>query len=165
MADVQFKDNSIQVKGALEDAVLQWLEESASEIQSAAERNSDFAPRSLKQQWNRVVDKSKHEATIGHPKELAIWMEFGTGEYALEGNGRKGYWVYVKGNSTVREKHPGEVLTLAEAEQRMAYLREKGLDAHVTNGHKPMRMLHNAFEKNKAKIIRRAEQILKGKME
>ena len=165
MTDVQFTDNSVQVKGALEDAVLQWLEESADEIQSAAERNSDFAPRSLKQQWNHVVSKANHEATIGHPKELAIWMEFGTGEYALNNDGRKGYWVYVKGNSNMREKNPGETLTLAEAKRRMAYLREQGLDAHITKGHKPMRMLHNAFEKNKAKIIRRAEQILKGKME
>lgn len=161
---VQFKDNSIQVKGALEDAVLQFLEESASEIQSAAQRNSDFAPRSLKGGWNHVVDKSKHEATVGHPKELAIWMEFGTGEYALNKDGRKGYWVYVKGNNNMREKNPGEVLTLEEAKRRMAYLRDKGLDAHITNGHKPMRMLHQAYEKNKAKIIRRAEQILKGKM-
>lgn len=165
MSNVQFKNNSIQVKGALEDAVLQWLEESASDIQSAAQRNTDFAPRSLKGGWNHVVDKSKHEATVGHPKELAIWMEFGTGEYALGGKGRKGYWVYVPGNSNMREKNPGEVLTLAEAKRRMAYLRDKGIDAHITKGHKPMRMLHGAFEKNKAKIIRRAEQILKGKME
>lgn len=164
MAKVRFEDFSVQVKGAMNDAILQFLEEAASEIQSQAQRNSDFAPRSLKGGWNHVVDESKQEATVGHPKELAIWMEMGTGEYALEGNGRKGYWVYVKGNSSVKESNPGQALTLAEAKRRMAYLQDQGLDAHVTNGQKPRRMLHNAFESKKAAIIRRAEQILKGKM-
>jgi hypothetical protein len=43
-------------------------------------------------------------------------------------------------------------------------LREKGLDAHYTKGQQPRRMLHNAFETKKAAIIRRAEQVLKGRM-
>lgn len=159
---VEFQDFSIKVKDALEDRVIQWLEEASAEVESAAKRNSDFAPRSLKGEWQHVVDESRKEATIGHPKELAIWMEMGTGEYALKGNGRKGYWVYVKGNDSVRSKNPGQVLTLQEAKQQMAFLRSKGLDAHITNGHRPMRMLHNAFTKNKAKLIRRAEQIFKG---
>jgi hypothetical protein len=88
----------------------------------------------------------------------------GTGEYALKGNGRKGYWVYVEGNTTVREKNPGKNLTLEDAKQTVAYLRAKGLDAYYTKGQKPRRMLHNAFESKKAAIIRRAEQVLKGRM-
>jgi hypothetical protein len=91
-------------------------------------------------------------------------MELGTGEYALEGKGRKGYWVYVKGNSSVKESNPGKARTLAEAKKAVAILREKGLEAYYTNGQKPRRMLHNAFETKKAAIIRRAEQILKGRM-
>ena len=159
---VEFHDFSLEVKEAIDDKVLQWLEEASSEVESAAKRNSDFAPRSLKGQWQHVVDESRKEATIGHPKELAIWMEMGTGEYALEGNGRKGYWVYVKGNSSVHEQNRGEALTLEEAKRRMAYLRSEGLDAHVTNGHRPMRMLHKAFTQNKPRIIRRFEQLMKG---
>jgi hypothetical protein len=159
---VEFKDFSIKVKDTLEDKAIQWLEEASVEIESAAKRNTDFAPRSLKGDWKHVVDESKKEATVGHPKELAIWMEMGTGEYALKGNGRKGYWVYVKGNDSVRSKNPGKVLTLEEAKRQMAFLRSKGLDAHITNGHRPMRMLYTAFTQNKAKLIRRAEQLLKG---
>ena len=159
---VEFQDFSLKVKDALEEMSVQWLEEASAELESAAKRNSDFAPRSLKGDWKRVVDESKKEATVGHPKELAIWMEMGTGEYALEGNGRKGYWVYVKGNDGVRARNPGKVLTLGEAKRQMAFLREQGLDAHITNGHRPMRMLYTAFTQNKAKLIRRAEQLMKG---
>lgn len=159
---VEFQDFSIKVKDALENMSIQWLEEASSELESAAKRNSDFAPRSLKGEWQHVVDESKKEATIGHPKELAIWLEMGTGEYALKGNGRKGYWVYVEGSSNVRAKNPGKVLTLGEAKRQMAFLREQGLDAHVTSGHRPVRMLHNAYTHNKAKLIRRAEDLMKG---
>ena len=159
---LEFQDFSIKVKDALEEMAVQWLEEASAELESAAKRNSDFAPRALKGDWRHVVDESKKEATIGHPKELAIWLEMGTGEYALKGNGRKGYWVYVEGNSSVRARNPGKVLTLGEAKRQMAFLRSKGLDAHITNGHEPMRMLHTAFTQNKAKLIRRAEQLMKG---
>lgn len=161
-AQVEFEDFSIKVMDALDEKAIQFLEEAASEIESQAKRNSDFAPRSLKGEWKHVVDESRLEATVGHPKQLAIWMEFGTGEFALEGKGRKGYWVYVKGNSSVKEQNPGKARTLQEAKQAVAILREKGLDAYYTKGQKPRRMLHNAFTNNKAKIIRRAEQIFKG---
>jgi hypothetical protein len=162
-AKVEFQDFSIKCKDALEDAVIQFLEEASGELESQAIRNSDFS-KDVKNNWKHVVDESKKEATIGNSLELAIWTEFGTGEYALEGKGRKGYWVYVKGNTSVKESNPGKARTLQEAKQAVAILREKGLDAHYTKGQKPRRMLHNAFETKKAAIIRRAEQVLKGRM-
>ena len=165
MAQVEFQDFSVKVKDALDDSMNQFLEAAANEIQSQAQRNSDFAPRSLKGGWTHVVDESKKTATIGHPAQLAIWMEMGTGEYALEGKGRKGYWVYVKGNTTVKEANPGKARTLEEAKQAVAVLREQGLEAYYTKGQKPRRMLHNAFQEKKSAIIRRAEQVLKGRMD
>ena len=162
-AKVEFQDFSIKCKDALEDAAIQFLEEASSELESQAARNSAFS-KNLHGTWKHVVNESKMEATVGNPMELAIWMELGTGEYALEGKGRKGYWVYVKGNSSVKESNPGKARTLEEAKMAVAILREKGLEAYYTKGQKPRRMLHNAFETKKAAIIRRAEQILKGRM-
>lgn len=159
---VEFKDFTLKVQNTIEEKAVQWLYEASAELESAAKRNSDFAPRSLKGEWNHVVDESKKEAMVGHPKELAIWLEMGTGEHALEGNGRKGWWVYVKGNNSVRAKHPEKQLTKEEALQQVAFLRSKGLEAYMTKGQKPKRMLFKAFSKNKAKLIRRAEEIFKG---
>lgn len=136
MADVKFEDYSIKVKDALNDAVIQFLEEAASEIQSQTQRKTPVDTGQLKGSWDHVVDESKQEATIGSPLENAIWTEFGTGEYALEGNGRKGGWFYKD---------------------------SKG-EGHFTHGKHPVRMLHNAFEENKEKIKRRAEQIFKERM-
>ncbi len=159
-AKVEFQDFSIQVKDVMEGAIYKALEEAAVELQSQAQRNSAFS-KNLHGSWKHVVNESKMEATVGNPMELAIWMELGTGEYALEGKGRKGYWVYVKGNSGVKEANPGKARTLEEAKMAVAILREKGLEAYYTKGQKPRRMLHNAFAAKKATLIRIIEQNLK----
>lgn len=133
---VEFQDFSVQVKAAIDDAALAFLEEAASEVESAARRNSRVDTGQLKGSWAHVVDVSSQIATIGSPLENAIWEEYGTGEYAAEGNGRKGGWFYVDA---------------------------KG-EGHFTRGKKPNRTLQRAFEACRAKIIRRAEQIFRGRM-
>lgn len=133
---VQFQDFSMQVKEAMEDAVAQYLEEASSEIKSAAARNSRVATGQLKGSWDYKVDLGASESQIGSPLENAIWEEFGTGEYAAAGNGRKGGWFYVD---------------------------DKG-EGHYTRGKRPNRTLERSFEACKAKIIRRAQQIFKERM-
>lgn len=130
---VEFQDFSIKVKAAMEDACMQFLEEGSSEIQSSAQRNSRVASGQLKGSWDHKVDASAKEAKVGSPLENAIWEEFGTGEYAAGGDGRKGGWRYKD---------------------------SKG-DWHFTRGKSPNRTLGKAFDSNKGKIIARAKQIFK----
>ena len=166
---VEFEDNRIAVKAALEDAAVAFLYEAAGEVVSQVQRNlssekgrwhSDQAER-----WQYIVDEGKLEATIGNPMERSLWTEFGTGEFADGGKGRKGYWVYVKGDgSSDSPPKGGKSYTLEEAKQIMAMMRADGLDAHITNGQKPKRPLKKAFTKTKPKIIKRAEEVLKGRM-
>lgn len=133
MADVEFEDFSIKVMEAFDDTALRFLEEAASEIESQAQRNSRKDTGQLKGSWAHIVDDGKMEATIGSPLENAIWEEFGTGEYAAKGDGRKGGW---------------------------SYQDDKG-DWYHTKGKKPNRTLQRAFENTKGKIINRAKQIFK----
>lgn len=131
MAGVEFEDFSIQVKNAIEEKALKFLEEAASEVESQARRNSRVDTGQLKGSWTHVVDESAQKATIGSPLENAIWEEFGTGEYALHGDGRKGGWYYVDdvGNG------------------------------HFTHGKTPNRTLQRAFDQKKTVIQKRANQI------
>ncbi len=131
---VQFQDFSIQVKDALDDKALQFLEEAASEIESAARRNSRVASGQLKGSWNHQVNDAAKEAKVGSPLENAIWEEFGTGEYAAAGDGRKGGWSY----------------------------QDDAGDWHHTRGKRPNRTLQRAFDSTKAAIIRRAQEIFRG---
>lgn len=130
---VKFEDFSIQVKDTLDDKALAFLEEAAAEIESAARRNSRVDNGQLKGSWAHLTDDSAYEATIGSPLENAIWEEFGTGEHALHGDGRKGGWSY----------------------------KDDAGDWHHTKGKTPNRTLHKAFERAKAAIIRRAQEIFK----
>lgn len=157
---VEFHDNSIQVKDALEEAVNQWLEEAVSELEAQTKRNSrtaKYGSYDVKGSWDHKVDEAKKEARVGSPLEAAFWEELGTGEYALNKDGRKGWWVYVEGSSAKKSTQP--IRTEKEAKRTAAYLRSKGLDAHATNGTEANRPLHRAYTANKEKIIRRAQQI------
>lgn len=162
---VEFHDNTIQVQEALENAVNQWLEEAVSELEAQTKRNTrtaKYGNYDVKGSWDHVVDEGKKEARVGSPLEAAFWEELGTGEYALNHDGRKGWWVYVEGSSSHPSRQP--VRTQQEAEQTAAYLRSKGLDAHATNGTEANRPLFKAYTANKAKIIRRFEQIMKERL-
>lgn len=160
---VEFEDYSIQVKGAIKDAAKKWLEEAAGEIESQAKRNmpSGHWYAQQKAAFDHRVDTSALEAHIGNPMEEALWTEFGTGEFAVNGDGRKGYWVYVKGSGKGGSTG-GKSYTLEEAKRVMAMMQSDGIDAHITKGQRPHRPLQSAFTSLKSALIRRAENIMKG---
>lgn len=134
MANVIFEDYTIQVKEAMDSRINAALEECAGEIESQTKRNSRVDTGKTKNSFRHSVDDSAHKAVIGSDYENAIWEEFGTGEHALQGNGRSGGW---------------------------AYQDAKG-DWHFTHGKKPSRAFWNAFASLKSKIINHIQEVLKG---
>ena len=133
-SEIVFEDYTIEVKEAIDSRVNAVLEECAGELESQVKRNTRVDTGKTKNSFRHHVDDDSHTATIGSDHENAIWEEFGTGEYALEGNGRKGGWFYVDA---------------------------KG-DGHFTHGKRPSRAFWNAFTSMKDKIINRIQEYLKG---
>lgn len=131
---VKFHDYSIQVKAAISQAGVAALEEAAGEIESQTKRNTRVDTGKTKNSFQHKVVDSEMTAYIGSNYENAIWEEFGTGEYALEGNGRKGGWFYVD---------------------------EKG-EGHFTHGKKPSRAFWNAYTSLRSSIIRMMQNRMKG---
>ena len=159
---VEFKDNSVKVMAELDKAAIAFLHEAGLTMQRQAANNTRVASGDTAGAWDYVVDEGALEAVIGNPMQNSIWEEFGTGEHALKRNGRKGYWVYVKGSGSSTSRSQKQY-TLEEAKDVCAYLRSKGLDAHYTNGKKPSRAFHNAYIAKKDAIIRQAERVLKAR--
>ncbi len=165
---VQFEDFSMKVMASLDDACIAFLYEASGEIEAQTKRNMPsgqwFAQQ--KSAWTHKVDESNGVATVGNSYESSLWTEFGTGEYALHGDGRKGYWVYVRdGSSGASHSYKGgKSYTLDEAKQIVAMMRDDGLDAHYTKGQSAKRPLHKAFTSKKPAIKRMAEQVIGGKM-
>lgn len=162
MADVEFTDNSVKVKAALNDAIIAYLYEAGGALKSQTKKNTsnrDYGKQDVKNSWKYNVNESAMETTVGSNLEASYWEEFGTGEHALYHNGRKGWWVYVEGNDS-----PGTNQEMYTKEQAMAIaasMRKSGLDAHATNGHTPNRPLFTAFTMKKNSLIRRFSSIIK----
>ena len=131
---VKFEDYTIKVINAMNDKINVTLEECAGELESAAKRNTRVDTSKTKNAWKHYVDEEKHEATIGNTEENSIWEEFGTGEYALEGNGRKGGWFYED---------------------------EEG-NGHFTHGKTPSRAFWHAYTSLKTAILNRIKDAMKG---
>lgn len=132
--EMQFIDNSVKVKKVLNDKGIAWLHEACGELEAQTKRNSKVVTGKTKGSFQYSVDESSLEGAVGSNYENAIWEEFGTGEYALNGDGRKGGWFYKDAQG-------------------------KG---HFTHGKHPKRLLFKAFTALKSKLIQRAQEIFGG---
>ena len=131
---VEFQNNALRVKAELNEKTIAWLYEASGELEAQVKRNTKVGTGQLKNSWTYKVDEKNGEAEVGSPLENAIWEEFGTGLYALHGDGRKTPWTYKD---------------------------DKG-KWHKTTGKAPHRALQHAFDSLKNKLKARLEHILKG---
>lgn len=140
MSDIKFdfKDNQVKVLRAAKDNIDALLLEVSAELVSQTAQNTAVKTGQLKGSWAAEVtnDGDTYTATIGSPLERAIWYEFGTGDHALNGDGRKGGWLY--------EDEDGETV--------------------FTRGMRPRRPLHNAYTTLKSKLIKHMQSEFKRRM-
>lgn len=131
---LHFEDNSAEVKAKLNGICTDWLHEAAGELQGQAQRNTRVDSGRTKSSFEYSVDSGVKKAAVGSNYENVIWEEFGTGQYALEGNGRKTPWVY-------KDRHG---------------------NWHRTSGKRGTRALFNAFNAKKKQLQQALEAKLKG---
>ena len=123
--NTKFTDNSIKVINAIDNAVLNALEEAIGAVESQVKQNTKVRTGKTKSSWQHKVHEKDHIAYVGSNYENAIWEEFGTGIYALNNDGRKDVpWTY----------------------------RDEEGKWHRTSGKKPRRALYNAFTSLKSRI-------------
>ena len=132
-SEIKYEDYSDKVLSKMDNIIIVWLYEAAGELQAQVKRNTRVDTGQLKGSWDYKVNTIKHEATVGSPLQNAIWNEFGTGQYALHGDGRKTPWFYEDA---------------------------KGV-GHWTVGKRPQRSFFNAYESCKNVIPRGLQQKIK----
>ena len=152
--EIIFEDFTGEITKEIENIILIWLEESASELESQTKTRTGTGAyyREIADSWKHTIDKSKYEAIIGSHLENALWVEYGTGEYALNGDGRKDWWVFIEGSSGISDNESKHYKTKEEAKRTVAYLRSKGIPAGYTRGQLPKRPMHYAFSQNEKPI-------------
>ena len=153
---IKIVDNSDKVKVELHNIMLKRITEAVLVTQGNIKMLvSSKGSGQLRDSIDYKVEEqgSKIIGGLGSPLEHAIYNEFGTGEFAENGKGRKGYWVYVKGsNGKIKAKDPNKRYTLAQAKFVVKLMREKGLDAYYTKGMKPKKFMRNGFKNSKAVV-------------
>lgn len=127
---VKFEDFSINVKEILKDKAVAFLEEACGEIKSQTARNSRVDTGQTKSSFQHLIDEGDLTGYVGSNYENAIWEEFGTGIYAVNGNGRQTPWLYEDKNGKTR----------------------------FTRGKAPSRAFFRAYNEQKNKIKKIAEQ-------
>ena len=130
---VVFKDFTKIVLDKIQETGEQFLEEVGGEVEAQAKRNTKVDTGKTKNSWEHIVNTDKMEVQIGSRYKNALWEEFGTGIYALNGDGRKTKWVY----------------------------RTEDGKYHTTVGKKPRRALFRAYQSKKNTIIREARRRFK----
>lgn len=156
-AEVKFENNVVKVKNAMRNKSLAVLEECAGELESQTKRNSRRDNGDVINNWKHTVSENGGEfvGVVGNPLENALWEEFGTGEHAINKDGRKDAW-YVPVEGYTGKKRPtynGKVVIVYGKNKQMFY---------KTNGKKPSRALHKAWASLKNKIINRIQNSFKG---
>lgn len=147
--EVKFEDYSVQVDSAMESAISRFLTEASAELASQAARNTRVSTGDTKGAWDYEVNEAEKAATIGNPLQNAIWEEFGTGEYAVNGDGRKGGW-YIH-----------ESKLDAKAKSKMKKVIGKGGEVfYYTKGKLPTHALQRAFDSKKEAIKKHGAEVL-----
>lgn len=151
---IELTNNLPQIKGEVKKAALKWLEETAGELESQTVRASTSDTGQTKGSWTHQVDTSATEAVVGSSNINAIYEEYGTGEYAAEGNGRTTPW-YVPVEAVAGSKKPsfhGKVIIVHG---------KGGKKFYKTNGKQPKMMLHNSWKGVIPKAKKHLPELLK----
>lgn len=91
---MKFIDHSDEGKEALKDATIQWLFQACILVEGQAVALATVQTARLRNSIDHHVDEAELTGYVGTNVEYAVYVEFGTGEFAENGNGRKGGWVY-----------------------------------------------------------------------
>lgn len=91
-----FKSNARRVKEEMEQASLAGIDAALLIIQSAVKSGAPVMSGQLRDSINKKIQHlgARIEGQVGTPLMHGIYVEFGTGEFAENGNGRKGGWFY-----------------------------------------------------------------------
>lgn len=129
-----FEDKSQDGKDAISKATIKWLFQACILVEGQAIALVPVDKGRLKKSLTYEVDEQELIGYVGTNVEYAVYVEFGTGEFAENGKGRKGGWIY--------EDESGEV--------------------HFTWGQKPQPYLRPAFRNTRDQIEALAKEIYRG---
>lgn len=95
-SDIEFTDNTKKVKGALYDVSDEAIEAALLILEAQIKANAPVDTGGLRDSISHQAHRKDNAVwgEVGSPLMYAIYVEYGTGEFAENGAGRKGGWAY-----------------------------------------------------------------------
>ena len=155
-----FIDKSADYQTRMHQAIIGGLTECGQNAVSYAKKVvTEEVPRNGGADWYRVTGDLRNSISskvvdaektvyIGTNLSYAKYNEYGTGIYADNGSGKQGYWVFVPSGDSSGSVGGAKVYTEEQAKRIVAMLQSKGINAHMTNGMRPIHMLKRAVEEH-----------------
>lgn len=162
VSSVTITDNTKLARELLTAAANAALKKIGSTAEEYVKENTPTSAHGgrLKNSMTHIVEGDS--VYVGTNVEYAPYVELGTGIYASDGKGRKGWWVYVVGgDENYQSENKKTFYTEGEAKRIAAILRSKGLDAHATNGSKPQHMIRRAVTEHTDEYRKIVKEIFK----
>lgn len=95
---MEYTSHATEIKHALDNAINKWLfavkELGESQIRPLIPVQKAPGGGELKTSFGGQINSEKSEVILGVKEQYAVYVEFGTGIYAENGNGRKTPWIY-----------------------------------------------------------------------
>lgn len=113
-------------KIATNEAIMRGIQKACLRVEASAKANCPVDDGRLRSSITHELQSTELQGKVGTNLEYAPYVEFGTGIFASEGNGRGTPWSYQDSNG----------------------------EWHNTVGQHPQPFLHPAFENNKEKVIK-----------
>lgn len=170
-------DNSPAVKEALQAAVKAFLIEASGELIAGIADNSrrDNGQTINSYEYKLIEGTDEQKAIVGSDYINAVYEEFGTGEYAVKGNGRKGgWWIKVgdgKGEISLKtvKKHQWAGYRYESGEithgKKLRQTKKRGKLAYVfTKGKYPNKPMQKGYKQKHDIIVSLAQDVLRDKM-
>lgn len=155
MNDVQFNYHELEkyLDDLDKDSLNIALARGAALLEARVKERAPHKSGELVNSITSWVDEAENTAYCGTTLAYAPYVEFGTGAFAINGDGRPGYWVFVKGSSGSGAGGARKFYTLEEAKKVMAILRKKGLDAYYTQGQQPNPFLEDTVQQYASEVV------------
>ena len=144
--DIKYVNNSAEVKAALKKAGIRALEVCGIKAEEYAKKlcPGNNSTGNLRNSITYTVDEGEPAMYLGTAVEYGVYQELGTGK-SVSG-GRPGWWVYVtEGDDSKKGTGRGGIYTREQALRIFMMLKEEGLDAHMTEGNKPLPFIRPAI--------------------
>lgn len=91
---IKMENNKDEILEALGEAVYDWLDAIGEDAADTAAKKAPVDTGELKNSISHAVIREDDAVAIGTNVKYAVWHEFGTGQYAEGGGGRKKPWAY-----------------------------------------------------------------------